>query len=70
MSIEQWAWGLGIVAVLATIGWLAMEAFMAPTIEFEDDEEPVVYGPRAMAVRQEMRAEVIAYHGIQDEVPS
>lgn len=40
MSIEQWAWGLGIVAVLATIGWLAMEAFMAPTIEFEDDEEP------------------------------
>jgi hypothetical protein len=67
MSIEQWAIGLGIVAALATIGWLAIEATIAPTIE---DEEPIVYGPRAVAVRKEMRAEVIAYHGLEDEVPS
>ncbi|MGH3996579.1 MAG: hypothetical protein ACRDTJ_03865 [Pseudonocardiaceae bacterium] len=35
MSAGMWAWGLGIVAVLAVIGWLAMEAVNAPT-EVED----------------------------------
>lgn len=61
-------WTLAAVGYSGIAAWLFYEATAAPTIE--DDEESVVYGPRAMAVRQEMRAEVIAYHGIQDEVPS
>lgn len=33
MSIGQWAWGISIVAIVATIGWLALEACHAPTEE-------------------------------------
>lgn len=61
-------WALAAIGYFGIAAWLFYEATSAPTIE--DDEEPVVYGPRAVAVRKEMRAEVIAYHGIQDEVPS
>lgn len=38
MSVEQWFWGLAIVAVLATIGWIAIEACNAPT---EVEEAPL-----------------------------
>jgi hypothetical protein len=31
MSAEQFFWGLALIAVLATVGWLALEAVHAPT---------------------------------------
>lgn len=33
MSTEQWFWGLVSVVVLAAIGWVAIEAVNAPTLE-------------------------------------
>jgi hypothetical protein len=33
MSTEQWFWGVVTVIVLAAIGWVAIEAVNAPTIE-------------------------------------
>lgn len=60
-------WALAAIGGFGVVAWLIWEATTAPTIE---DEEPIVYGPRAVAVRKEMRAEVIAYHGLEDEVSS
>lgn len=60
-------WALAAIGAFGVVAWLFYEAIVAPTVE---DEEPIVYGPRAVAVRKQMRADLISELGIQDEVPS
>ena len=49
MSGEQWFWGVVTVVVLAAIGWVAIEAVNAPTIEEPTPLDELMDGPEQVA---------------------
>lgn len=60
MSGEQFFWGLALVAVLATVGWLALEAVHAPTEVESTPLDDLMDGPTEPAVSDaDLRARVL-----------
>jgi hypothetical protein len=52
MSAEQWFWGVVSVVVLAAIGWVAIEAVNAPTLEEPTPLDELLDGPEQVAEGQ------------------